>query len=170
MSDPKPDLNAKLFGQDLFGEHLAPKVDGALKKRFLIPPFSVLNAREGAWQERKRAWVALGIKSELGRGGETGSDSTYNDREWIKAKGLQGLAQDAHVKPAPATSRAEPSRRKPLTWGINPNGMSTTNDKAYTEQAKRLQDSRRAAAQGQPATTANANAGTAQDDPLHEKT
>ena len=43
--------------------------DGSLADRFLIPPFSVLNAREGWWQERKRAWLAIGIKSELGRGG-----------------------------------------------------------------------------------------------------
>ncbi len=42
---------------------------GSLSDRFMIPPFSVLNAREGWWQNRKRAWLALGIKSELGRGG-----------------------------------------------------------------------------------------------------
>ena len=41
---------------------------GSLADRFGIPPFSVLNAREGWWQDRKRAWLALGIASELGRG------------------------------------------------------------------------------------------------------
>lgn len=41
---------------------------GSLAERFLIPPFTVLNAREGWWQDRKRAWLAMGIKSELGRG------------------------------------------------------------------------------------------------------
>jgi DNA modification methylase len=35
--------------------------------RFTLPPFSVLSAREGWWQNRKRAWLSLGIKSELGR-------------------------------------------------------------------------------------------------------
>jgi ParB-like chromosome segregation protein Spo0J len=39
-----------------------------LMERFGIAPFSVLNAREGWWQERKRAWLAIGIQSELGRG------------------------------------------------------------------------------------------------------
>jgi 16S rRNA G966 N2-methylase RsmD len=39
-----------------------------LAERFGIPPFSVLNAREGWWQSRKREWLALGIRSELGRG------------------------------------------------------------------------------------------------------
>ena len=48
-------------------EPLTPK--GNLADRFGIPPFSVLNAREGWWQDRKAAWIALGIKSELGRGG-----------------------------------------------------------------------------------------------------
>jgi hypothetical protein len=37
-----------------------------LVERFGVPPFSVLDARQGY----KRAWIALGIKSELGRGGE----------------------------------------------------------------------------------------------------
>jgi ParB-like chromosome segregation protein Spo0J/DNA modification methylase len=54
-------------------EDLADGLDGdaaeprSLADRFLIPPFSVLNAREGWWQERKRAWLAMGIKSEQGR-------------------------------------------------------------------------------------------------------
>lgn len=45
-----------------------PSGNGSLAERFLIPPFSVFNAREGWWQDRKRAWLALGIKSEEGRG------------------------------------------------------------------------------------------------------
>jgi hypothetical protein len=48
--------------------HAASVGAGSLAARFGIPPFSVLNAREGWWQERKRAWLALGIRSELGRG------------------------------------------------------------------------------------------------------
>jgi len=39
-----------------------------LADRFGAVPFSVFNAREGWWQDRKRAWIALGIQSELGRG------------------------------------------------------------------------------------------------------
>ena len=39
-----------------------------LNDRFIVPPFSVLDARQGYWQERKRQWLALGIQSELGRG------------------------------------------------------------------------------------------------------
>lgn len=42
-----------------------------LQKKFIVPPFSVLDTRQGYWQERKRAWLALGIKSEIGREGLT---------------------------------------------------------------------------------------------------
>jgi len=45
---------------------------GPLAQRFLLPPFSILDARQGAWQERKREWLALGIRSEVGRGGAQG--------------------------------------------------------------------------------------------------
>jgi len=38
-----------------------------LAERFVVPPFSVLDARQGYWQKRKQAWMALGIESELGR-------------------------------------------------------------------------------------------------------
>lgn len=40
-----------------------------LADRFGIAPFSILNAREGWWQERKRQWLDLGIQSEVGREG-----------------------------------------------------------------------------------------------------
>jgi ParB-like chromosome segregation protein Spo0J len=40
----------------------------SLAERFIVPPFSVLDARQGYWQERKRAWLSLGVQSELGRG------------------------------------------------------------------------------------------------------
>lgn len=41
---------------------------GSLAEKFGVPPFTVLNAREGWWQDRKRAWIDLGIRSEIGRG------------------------------------------------------------------------------------------------------
>lgn len=55
---------------DLFGEPVVNGHKSVLARTFDYPPFSVLNAREGWWQERKRQWLALGIKSELGRGGD----------------------------------------------------------------------------------------------------
>lgn len=56
-----------------------------LVDRYAIPPFSVLDARQGYWQARKSLWIALGIRSELGRGeGAVGEGAvlTYTDDEW----------------------------------------------------------------------------------------
>jgi DNA modification methylase len=58
----------QLFGTDLFGAEIKQSNTGIIRQKFDFPPFTVLNAREGAWQERKRAWLACGIKSEVGRG------------------------------------------------------------------------------------------------------
>jgi hypothetical protein len=57
-----------MFGNDLFGEPVINAHKSVLAQTFEYPPFSVMNAREGWWQERKRQWLALGIKSEVGRG------------------------------------------------------------------------------------------------------
>ena len=60
---------------------------GSLADRFLVPPFSILDARQGYWQERKRAWLSLGIKSEIGRGegsspgGSARPACDYSERE-----------------------------------------------------------------------------------------
>lgn len=54
-----------------------------LADRFLVPPFSVLDARQGYWQDRKRAWLALGIQSELGRG-----DTVLFEAEQVTTEGL----------------------------------------------------------------------------------
>lgn len=47
----------------------------SLADRFLVPPFDVLDARQGWWRQRKRAWLSLGIRSEEGR------DALYTDGE-----------------------------------------------------------------------------------------
>lgn len=60
-------IDATLYGVDLFGVPMRPEVTSPVAQKFLIPPFTVLNAREGDWQERKRAWAGMGIKGELGR-------------------------------------------------------------------------------------------------------
>lgn len=61
-------MSAELYGVDLFGESAAPKPSGPVAERFLFAPFTILDAKSGDWQERKRAWLAVGIKSEVGRG------------------------------------------------------------------------------------------------------
>lgn len=60
------DLMSQFYQDDNISVDVAHKT---LAERFIVPPFSVLDARQGYWQDRKRAWLALGIQSELGRGG-----------------------------------------------------------------------------------------------------
>ena len=73
---------AVLLGQLRDGETAGERgVSATLAERFLVPPFSVLDARQGYWQERKRGWLSLGIQSELGRGGNAlGFSEGVNDR------------------------------------------------------------------------------------------
>lgn len=64
------DFDMSDFGFDFDGEE---KVKNdipesiPLAERFVVPPLSVLDTRQGYWQDRKREWKALGLKSEVGR-------------------------------------------------------------------------------------------------------
>jgi len=77
---------------------LAPEEARAtLAARFIVPPFSVLDARQGYWQERKRAWLALGIESEVGRGSTPGTrarsdNPTYREIGHRKSGTLGAIA------------------------------------------------------------------------------
>lgn len=73
----------------------------SLAERFGVPPFSVLDARQGYWQERKRAWIALGIKSEVGRDGNL---LKYSPQMNTRQAGVNDyndarVAVDANAKP-----------------------------------------------------------------------
>lgn len=73
LRDAGFDLSLTGFDAGELAELLDPQQPGpggggqSLSERFMVPPFSTLNARDAAWQERKKAWLALGIQSELGR-------------------------------------------------------------------------------------------------------
>lgn len=70
-----------LYGTDLFGEVIKPPSSGPVADRFLFPPFTVLDARNGEWQDRKRAWSAMGIAGEVGREDEltyTGAAKSFD--------------------------------------------------------------------------------------------
>jgi DNA modification methylase len=58
------------------GKDLLADGGPTLADRFGVPPFSVIDSRAWAWRERKRDWLSLGIKSELGREGVKGSISS----------------------------------------------------------------------------------------------
>lgn len=38
-----------------------------LTEKFVVPPFTVFDTKQGYWQKRKKQWIAIGIKSEEGR-------------------------------------------------------------------------------------------------------
>jgi len=50
---------------DLFGQEIIEDV--LLRDKFIEPPFSVLDTKQGNWQRRKRDWQRIGMKSEVGR-------------------------------------------------------------------------------------------------------
>jgi DNA modification methylase len=72
-----------LHGFDLFGEPIKPKNQGPVAEKFTFPPFSILDARQGEWQERKRQWSSIGIKSEIGRDASVIHCPTSNNDEGL---------------------------------------------------------------------------------------
>jgi DNA modification methylase len=69
---------------DLFGNPIIEKND--LKVMFGANPFSILDVKDGLWQARKRKWISLGIKSEIGRDAQT-----FHMKKWADKKGEEGL-------------------------------------------------------------------------------
>jgi len=53
------------MAKDLFGN--SHDLITTLRKRYIAPPFSVLDASNINWKKRKRKWKRLGIQSEVGR-------------------------------------------------------------------------------------------------------
>ncbi|MGY9047975.1 MAG: hypothetical protein ACKVKF_13170, partial [Rhodobacterales bacterium] len=77
----------------------AASSSGSLAVRFGIPPFSILDARKGWWQDRKRAWLDLGIRSELGRG--------EGDRACPGGSPMPGNGSRKNYKPGAAKAFAD---------------------------------------------------------------
>lgn len=50
-----------------------------LEERFIFPPFTQLDGRSGAWQDRKRRWLDLGLASAKGRTARTFAKAGNND-------------------------------------------------------------------------------------------
>jgi DNA modification methylase len=65
----KNDVTFSPFGNDLFGDPIVAQTSSPVAQKFIVPPFSVLSARDGDWQDRKRAWAEIGIRGEVGRDG-----------------------------------------------------------------------------------------------------
>ena len=52
-----------------FEDLVKPDIKAKLEQKFIIPPFSIFDTRQGYWQARKKLWLSLGVKSEIGRSG-----------------------------------------------------------------------------------------------------
>jgi len=84
-----------------------------LTDRFLVPPFSLFDTKQGYWQDRKRNWIKLGIKSEIGRGDNLlvgkGVDDFDNFRNENKfGKCLPESIGEAYGRKVQATSIFDP--------------------------------------------------------------
>ena len=85
MSDFGFDIDVE---SDEFIEHTS------LVDEFIIPPFSVLDTRQGYWQDRKKMWKDFGIKSELGRS----KNLTYAvDKSDYMKTGCKGVAVQTSI-------------------------------------------------------------------------
>lgn len=91
------DIDMSEFGFDDILEEIEEPNDvehSTLTDKFIVPPFSILDTRQGYWQDRKRAWKDLGLKSDLGRNDNLigGSDlPQYAD------DGLKGFAPQTSI-------------------------------------------------------------------------
>lgn len=91
MWDPG-ELDAMLHGtSEGVGEKgvIPNDTPGALAARFVVPPFTVLDTRQGYWQDRKREWKAVGqgLVSDQGRDVETFADNDTFVGQAIKQVG-----------------------------------------------------------------------------------
>ena len=106
-----------LYGNDLFGEKIVPEKDGILSQKYEFPPFSILDARQGEWQERKRAWLAIGITSEIGRGsGVTISDSAGSGSPGDLATQYKKQQASSAFKNQSRLSALQKTGNSRLTW------------------------------------------------------
>jgi len=55
-----------LYGEGFFKESLSPATS-LMHNKYVVPPFSVLDARQGSWIKRKRAWLDAGLAPRAGR-------------------------------------------------------------------------------------------------------
>jgi DNA modification methylase len=70
---------------DLFGIEI--QEDVLLRDKFIEPPFSILDTKSGSWQQRKKQWGKLGIKSEVGRSAKAIISGTDDYRKISKKEG-----------------------------------------------------------------------------------
>ena len=131
---------------DLFGKEITRKYK--LRHEFIFPPFSVLNTREGIWQRRKREWISLGIKGELGRANNvldmsaTVAGITNQDErnKWNAERRESPKHRKQKLTPATATrcwlgGKETPSSKKFRKFGVT--GGSALPEMQYSKTGER---------------------------------
>lgn len=68
---------------DLFGNPI--QEIGDLKRDFGANPFTIFDTKDGMWQAKKRKWISLGIKSEVGR-----DAVAFHTKQWVDEKRSKG--------------------------------------------------------------------------------
>ena len=69
LSNPLPEVG---------GGRLSPEGAGTLSDKFGVPPFSVLDVRQGYWQKRKKLWNKI-----IGEKGESREGTLYDEKNLI---------------------------------------------------------------------------------------
>ena len=91
------DFKMSDFGFDDILEEIEEPSDvehSTLTDKFIVPPFSILDTRQGYWQDRKKAWKDLGLKSDLGRNGNL---SNAQDKSEYMKTGCKGVAVQTSI-------------------------------------------------------------------------
>lgn len=84
----------------------AAEARSSLQEKFIIPPFSIFDTRQGYWMDRKRKWIAMGLESEEGRPEELfmaksgQSSGIYNLRNRMREATGQDPSWDEILKEA----------------------------------------------------------------------
>lgn len=94
----------QLTGENLIKDDFyTDKETGSLLKQFMVSPFSVFDARQGYWQERKRYWKEKGFISTKGRGDN-----------------LIGYGDQVHIQGTTETSEFDPVLAEVLYRWLTP--------------------------------------------------
>lgn len=79
----------------LFGEHFDR---AAPESRLEVPPFSVLNAREASWQNRKRAWLRAGVDGRYDvRNGVFDHESDTEPLGYVASRGFDPVLAECMI-------------------------------------------------------------------------
>lgn len=95
-------------------------VSGNLTTKFLVPPFSILDTRQGYWQDRKRWWNA-----KIGDNGETREETLGDSKSSYSSFSRNGQGQAGNNDMAPNVSILDPVLAEiAVKWFGLPGGRS----------------------------------------------